>query len=462
MRGEEMTKLKVAKAREVALEVLTKVVDQGAYANLALQQILSSEQLAQADKALVTELVYGSLKQRLTVDWHLQSFLSKPLGSLPVLLQNVLRLGAYQILYLDRVPPRAAINDAVNQVKNLGFAGLSGVVNAVLRNLDRNKDKLTLPDQSKEPAKHLSVVYSHPLWMVERWLKRWKFDDTRALCESNNLPAPTWLRVNTLRISREELMEQLAQAGAEVSLGDKAPESIEIKNFIGVEKLAPFQEGLCTMQDESSMLVAHVLAPKPGESIIDACAAPGGKTTHIAQLMEDKGEIRAFEIHPHKLPLVEGIAHRLGIHSITAIEGDATHLSELVSGPVDRVLVDAPCSGLGVLRRKSDARWNKKPEDIPQLQQLQLQILREAAKLVKPGGTLVYSTCTTEPEENFDVIKLFRQEFPEFTPVDLNQVLPFELERTADQHMATKGFIQFLPHIHNTDGFFIARLDRTV
>ncbi len=462
MLGAEMTKFPVARARQVALEVLTRVIEHDAYANLALQQVLGAQPIAPADKALVTELVYGTLKQRLTVDWHLQSFLSKPLNTLPTAVQHILRLGAYQLLYLDRIPARAAINEAVNQVKKSGFAGLSGMVNAVLRNLERNKHNLALPDQEQEPAKYLSVAYSHPQWMVERWLKRWQFDATRSLCSSNNLPAPVWLRTNTLRISRDELAARLAQAGVDVRPGEKAPESLEIKNFTGVEQLAAFQAGFCTVQDESSMLVAHVLAPQAGELIVDACAAPGGKTTHIAQLMQDEGEIRAFEIHPHKLSLIEGTAKRLGITIIGAALGDVTRLSELFAGPADRVLVDAPCSGLGVLRRKSDARWKKHPQDILELQQLQLQILRQAGKLVKPGGTLVYSTCTIEPEENFEVIKAFRREFADFVPVDLNTVLPFSLEREADRHMAAKGYIQLLPHVHGTDGFFIARLDKTV
>ncbi|HEX3015028.1 MAG TPA: 16S rRNA (cytosine(967)-C(5))-methyltransferase RsmB [Desulfobacteria bacterium] len=455
-----MINRRVSIAREVALEVLNKVLLQDSFANLALQQALR-ENLSAADRGLVTEIVYGTLKQRLALDWHLQSFLSKPLKALPPQAQNILRIGAYQLLYLDKVPARAAINEAVNSAKSKGLNGLSGVINGVLRNLERNKQTLKWPSKEAEPAKYLSVAYSHPLWMVERWLKRWNFAAVEALCQANNEPAPTWLRTNTLRINRDDLAARLRAAGVDATCSSRVPEGILISHFSAVEKLEPFQQGLCTVQDESSMLVAHVLGPEDGETIIDACSAPGGKTSHIAQLMQDRGTIRAFEIHPHKLQLVEGLCRRLGIDCVTVRAGDATRLSELVSAPVDRVLVDAPCSGLGVLRRKPDARWKKNPEIIEELRVLQLPILAEAAKVVKPGGTLVYSTCTIEPEENFEVVKAFRRTHPEFQAVDLNPVLPFELKRREDQRMAAKGYIQFLPHIHGMDGFFIARMQRS-
>lgn len=456
-----MTKMQVSTARSAALEVLREVEDCGAYANLSLQQVLSKG-IAQADRALATELVYGVLKQRLLLDWHLQSFLSKPLTSLPEAVQQILRLGAYQLLFLDRVPARAAINEAVNQTKILGFSGLGGVVNGVLRNLERQKQDLQLPDANKDQAQYLSIIYSHPLWLVQRWLKRWGFAATAQLCQANNAPAPTVLRTNTLRIDRESLVEQLRMANGEVHPGHLAPESLHIANFAAVEKLEPFQAGLCTVQDESSMLVAHVLGAKRGEYVVDACAAPGGKTSHIAQLMQNEGTIIAVEIHAHKVPLINGTCRRLGLNCVEVINGDALHLSKIITKPADRVLVDAPCSGLGVLRRKSDARWRKAEGDIAELKRLQTAILNEAARLVKPGGTLVYSTCTVEPDENFEVIKEFRQSHRDFVPQDLNNLLPFRLERPEDIHMAAKGYVQLLPHIHGTDGFFIARLDRIV
>lgn len=456
-----MTRQRVSAARTIALEVLEKVFEQGAYANLALQQAITHN-ISAADRGLATELVYGTLKQRLALDWHLQSFLAKPYEKLPSVLLHILRIGAYQLLFLDRVPARAAINEAVNQSKDRGLAGLSSLVNAVLRNLERNKASLKLPDPQREPAQYLSITYSHPQWMVERWLKRWGFADVEQLCRANNLPAPTVFRTNTLRTSRQELVEMLNRSGIEAVLGSKAPESLEIRGFSTVETLKPFQQGLCTVQDESSMLVAHVLGPQPGDYVVDACAAPGGKTTHIAQLMKNNGKIKAFEVHAHKLPLIEGICRRLGIDCVEAIEGDATRLSELVTEQADRVLVDAPCSGLGVLRRKPDARWKKKEEDIAGLRLLQLKILDEAAKTLKPGGVLVYSTCTIEPEENFEVIKLFRRKHPDFEPADLNQALPFKLAREEDIHMAAKGYVQFLPHVHQMDGFFIAKMTRLV
>ncbi|MDA8442751.1 MAG: 16S rRNA (cytosine(967)-C(5))-methyltransferase RsmB [Peptococcaceae bacterium] len=456
-----MIKAMVSPARNAALSVLEQVSEEGAYANLALQKALNTG-MSQADRALTTELVYGTIKQRLLLDWHLQSFLTKPMESMPLPVQHILRMGAYQLLFLDRVPDRAAINEAVNQVKGRGIAGLGGVVNAVLRNLARDKHNLRLPDQDVQPDLYLSVAYSHPLWMVQRWLKRWGFDATARLCECNNTPAPLTLRTNTLRIERDALLQLLAAQDLAVEPGIRAPESIHVHRFTSMEALQPLQQGLCTVQDESSMLAAHVLGPQPGEEVIDACAAPGGKTTHMAQLMQNKGQITAFEIHPHKLDLIRHACRRMGVECVQVRQGDSTQLSELVAHQVDRVLVDAPCSGLGVLRRKPDARWNKDAESIKELQALQLQIMGQAAQVVKPGGVLVYSTCTIEPEENFEVVKTFLKNHPEFVPADLNQHLPWALESATDVHMATKGYIQFLPHVHNMDGFFIARLEKTV
>jgi len=334
-------------------------------------------------------------------------------------------------------------------------------VNVVLRKVMNKGWDFPWPDAKRETVRYLSVRYSHPEWMIQRWLKRWGLEETEALCQANNQPAQTWIRTNTLKISREDLMDRLTQEGIIVEPGTRIPESLRIQNFGALDRLESFREGLFTVQDESSQLVAHVVDPKPGQHVLDACSAPGGKTTHLAQLMHDEGEIQAFDIHTHKLELIDQLAQRLGVTIIQPQLGDARDLPGVKLGSQQRVLVDAPCSGLGVLRRRADLRWQKEEQDLLDLPRLQLAILERAASCVEAGGELIYSTCTIEPEENFELIKTFRAGHPEFEPVNLVEVLPFTLEDSREIQQASKGMLQLLPHRHGMDGFFLAKFHRT-
>ncbi len=341
------------------------------------------------------------------------------------------------------------------------FPKFTGLVNVVLRKVMTKGWEIPWPDSKRETVRYLSIRYSHPEWMIQRWLKRWGKDETEALCQANNEPSQTWIRVNTLKISREDLAEELFREGVSVEFGTRAPESLRIQNFGAIERLESFKAGFFTVQDESSQLVAHVVAPKPGQCVLDACSAPGGKTTHLAQIMRDEGVILAFDVHAHKLELVDQLALRLGITCIETELGDARELPGIKLYSQQRVLVDAPCSGLGVLRRRADLRWQKAEQDLQDLPLLQAAILERAASCVEVGGDLIYSTCTIEPEENFELVKKFRSTHPEFEPVNLVDDLPFELEEARDLQQATEGMLQLLPHRHGTDGFFLAKFRRT-
>lgn len=448
-----MTKEKTV--RDVALEVLRRVEEGKAYANLLLPRALAASRLTARDRALATELVYGTVRARNTLDWALAGRSSLAWDKIDPEVKAVLRLGAYQILF-TRIPPAAACYTAVEQAKEVGHAGSARFVNAVLRRLAREKDNLTYPELEREPVRHIALKYSHPEWLVTRWLARLGPDETIALCRANNEVPPLTLRTNTLRLSRAELAAYFAERGFAVGRFLYAPEAIHLKDAGEVERLPGFAEGLFTVQDESSMLAAHALAPEPGDRVLDACAGPGGKTTHIAELMGDRGEIVALDVHPHKIKLIKAAAQRLGCTSIAAQMGDARELPATFHRRFTRVLVDAPCSGTGVLRRRADLRWHKSPEEIATLPALQLAILRGAAAGVAPGGVLLYSTCSMEPEENLGVVRAFLAENPDFVPDDLTLLLG----RFLTAETLRDGYMELYPHKHQVDGFFLARLRR--
>lgn len=440
------------------METLIRVLDDGAYANIAVNNCLQETKLSGPERGLFTELVYGVVRTRNTLDWALGQFLRRPLASLTPAIRNILRLGAYQLMYLERIPPRAAVHQAVELAKIYGHPGVAGLANGVLRNLLRNLHQLPFPSLAEDPVRHIALKYSHPEWLVERWLRLYGPEDTIKLCAYNNRPAPLTLRVNPLKTTKEELRRRLAAKGMAVSDSRHVPEALVVENWPGLEEVEEFRQGLFTMQDESSMLVAHALKPAPGSLVVDACAAPGTKTTHMAELMEDTGKILAFDIHEHKLPLIRQACRRLGITSVEAVLGDARELPRLVAQPPSYVLVDAPCSGLGVLGRRADARWRKDPEQLAELPSLQLSLLSAAGEVLAPGGVLVYSTCSIAPEENWEVVDRFLSGNRQFVPESLVPYLPFMPEREEDRRLMEEGMLQVLPQVHGMDGFFMARL----
>lgn len=440
------------KARKIAVKILYEVHEKGAYANVALTKELRRAELSDRDRRFVTELVYGAVKAGETLDWILRRYVNRPLRKIDPMIRDVLRLGIYQLFYLDKVPVSAACNTAVDLAKKYGNAGTAKFVNAVLRAAGRAPEKATFPSGKGHGVEELALKSQHPYWLVKRLVKKLGFHETRALCEFDNKEALLSVRTNTLKNSRESLLQALTASGAETKASAWTPEGVIITKHGSLDALMPLQEGLCQVQDESSMLVAHVIAPQAGEFVIDCCSAPGGKTTHMAALMENRGCIVAGDVYEHKLVRIAENAARLGISIIETKLMDARKVGELYPEQADRVLVDAPCSGLGVLRRKPDARWNKTEAEIDALPALQLEILASAANAVKQGGVLVYSTCTIEPEENQEVVKSFLAAHPEFVLENTGDFLP---EKKRKEKM-----IQLYPYIDGTDGFFIARMKK--
>lgn len=440
------------KAREAALSVVNEVWDKGAYANVALVRCLHQAALSELDRRFVTELVYGAVKAGETLDWMLRRFVSRPLKKMPPVICNILRLGIYQLFFMDKVPASAACNESVELAKKYGHAGTVKLVNAVLRTAAREPEKAAFPDGKGKATEHLALVSQHPQWLIKRWIRAFGYEETVRLCDFDNQQPILSLRTNTLKTNREALLQTLQEQGAAVQASDWAPEGILCTEHGSLDKMEALQQGLFQVQDESSMQVAHVLAPQPDEFIIDACSAPGGKTTHMAALMQDKGRILALDIYEHKLVRIQENAARLGIHIIETKLLDARKLQELYAGQADRVLVDAPCSGLGVLRRKPDARWKKDEKLLQELPVLQREILQSAAGCVKPGGILVYSTCTMAREENEEVVEGFLAKHPEFILEKTGAFLPTN-KREDDM-------VQLCPQRDGTDGFFIARMCR--
>ena len=440
-------------SRELALKILFQVNEEGAYANLALDKALfSCKDLDPRDRGLITEIVYGSVKYRGKLDYVLNQFAKTKVKKMDHWTRNNLRMALYQIMFLDKVPDSAAVDESVKLAKKYGRS--DKFVNAVLRNYLRGKDTMQWPDKTKQPVEYLCVEYSFPQWMVERFVRQYGMPDTEKLLQYYNQPAPLWIRTNTLKISREALKTQLEQEGLVVSESRYTPEGLQIHSAVNLHQLKAFQQGLFTVQDESSMLVALAAEPDKDVRILDVCSAPGGKSTHMAQLMKNTGSIFACDIHKHRLELIEENCKRLGITNIKTVEQDGTVLTRRWQEPFDVIVCDVPCSGLGVLGRRADARWSKESEDIAGLCGIQKRILEEAAQLVVPGGTLIYSTCTITPEENQDMVEQFLACHPEYEAD--NTITDCWLNMDKE----TNGYVQFLPFADDMDGFFIARMVR--
>jgi 16S rRNA (cytosine967-C5)-methyltransferase len=446
-------------AREAAMDVLTRVDQDQAYSNLLLNQALIKLKLERQEAALATELVYGTIQRFNTIDYFLGRFASKGMDRLQPWVRSLLRLSFYQIKYLDRIPPHAAVNEAVNLAKRRGHQGIAGLVNGILRNVLREKDRLTVPETLPE-AERLALEESHPEWLVRRWMNRYGADTARAMCQANNRAPKASIRINRLRWTREELAEQLAEDGILTVPSALSPAGLIVESGGSLAGQGRFAGGDYTIQDESSMLVALTVAPEPGMRVLDCCAAPGGKTTHLAELMQNKGEIIASDVHEHKEKLIREQATRLRLFSIRTVVCDARHLAaRYPAESFDRILLDAPCTGVGVIRRKPDLKWTKKESEIAEIAELQRSILDSIHPLLKPGGILVYSTCTTEPEENIEQIRRFLEAEPAFTPEPFPEgILP---EGWASEE-GRSGMLQLLPHQYDSDGFFIARLRKAL
>lgn len=444
-------------AREVALDILVRVEQQGAYSNLLLNSSLQKSALSREDAGLATELVYGSISRLLTLDFVLDGFVSKGIAKLQPWVRNLLRLSLYQIMYLDRIPSHAAVNEAVNIAKKRGHQGISGMVNGVLRSVLRAGELPVLPE-NLSPEQRISILHSHPLWMVKQWAAEYGLDTAEAMCAANNEPPAASVRVNLTMISRDALLEQMLEAGLAASPSRVSPYGIVVRGGGNLALTSWYRDGYLSVQDESSMLVAEAVAPEPGMRVLDCCAAPGGKSAHMGELMKDEGYIYANDLHPHKAQLIADQAQRLGLDCIATGSTDALLLARsLEPESFDRILLDAPCSGLGVIRRKPDLKWRKQPEDVASVAALQAELLQSVSRLLKPGGILVYSTCTTEHEENSSVIAEFLGNNPGFTSATFTSPVWQRVQGTA---LAAGEGLQLLPQHYGSDGFYISRLQR--
>lgn len=439
-------------ARQTALRVLHAIDAEQAYTDVALRQLLDASSLERRDRAFVTACVYGVVRWQGRIDWLLSKACSRPLDSLTPWIRNILRLGAYQCLWMERVPPRAAVHASVGLARRFGHAGVAGLVNGVLRTLLRQHATYALPDADTQPAAHLAVAHSHPQWLVERWLDRYGWERTQALCAANNRPRDVTLRVNTLRTTPQALASRLAQEGLRLVRPSRwLAAALVAQGTSRLDALPSYQDGLFQVQDEGAMLVAPLCRAQPGQRVLDVCAAPGGKTTHLAQLMGDTGHILACDAQPSRLRLLHANVKRLRLTSITPVASDGA--APPWSGVFDRILVDAPCSGLGVLSRHPDIKWRKGSEDLQSMQATQLALLEAQCRHLAADGLLVYSVCSNEPEETRDVVRMFLECHPELRLDAVAGDLPKELDR----HSSRIATLDLTPDQHGTEGVFAAR-----
>ncbi len=440
--------------RAICLDILNRVEGR----DLHLDRLLADSfkryrHLTSLDRSFLTELTYGVIRWREKLDWVITQFSEIPFEKIELEAINILRLGLYQILFLSRTPASAAVNESVELAKQIRGRGGAGFVNAVLRSSIRQRDEIHYPEIAEDPALHLSVIQSHPLWLVRRWIKEVGAEEAVRICAFNNQISPLTLRANTLKINRKDLIEKLSEEGLKAQATAYSEEGILLEDPPPTSELPFIKQGLYVIQDEASQLVSSILDARPGERILDACAAPGGKTTHVAQRMENRGEIHALDLSKGKLDLIEEICQRLGVKIVKVLKADAA-ASLPVSKDLafDRVLADVPCSGFGTLRKNPDLKWKRGEKDIQRLGALQLSILNNLSAYVKKGGALVYSTCTVFHEENEDVVETFLGGHPEFR---LDQI-----EKAGEKlrPFLHNGYFKTFPPRNEMDGFWVARL----
>jgi 16S rRNA (cytosine967-C5)-methyltransferase len=464
-------------ARMIALSLLMESVKSEEGVDILLDRALAQCSFDSRERALTVELAYGVLRRLATIDWRLEPVLDKPLPRLPLAVQMVLRLGTYQLLFLDRIPQSAAVNESVNLARAIaGTLGRdwSGFVNAVLRALLRHPPQ-PWPSMDPDAAHAFAVRYSVPSWLSRRWVERLGVGSAEMACEGVSVAPPLTLRVNQLITTREAFLETLAQVGIAAKPTSVSPFGIVLEEGGSVPSLPGFREGAFYVEDEAAQLIPPLLDPQPGDIVLDACAAPGGKSTHLADLMHNKGTIYAVDRKGDRLDLLRSNCRRLGVQIVVPIVGDIRQplewvpMIETAGSPsvnkarlgepcIDRILVDAPCSGLGVLRRHPEAKWRKGEQALPRHQALQCQILESVAPCLRLGGVLVYSTCSTEPEENEDVIERFCRVHAEFKR---ESVVPW-LPPAAQKFVTEQGALSTVGNRFSMDGFYAARLRKVL
>ncbi len=435
----------------MGVDILSAVRTRGAYADQLLKSTFESEAILPADKALLVELVHGTLRWRGQLDWVLAELYHRNFRKVSTILKSILEISLYQIRFLEKVPHYAAVSEGVRLAKQLGGPEWGKLVNGILRNYLRRESSIKLPEVRHDPVAAISVRHSHPDWIVRRWLQRYGESDTVRYCTYNNQRPCLSARVNLTKTSSEELIAQLQELEVTARRSEYFSDYLVLSGLVNPADNLLFQDGFFTIQDQSTALASLLLEPEPGDRILDLCAAPGGKTCHLAHLTQDRAEILAVDVNKDRLAQIGESAKRLGLSSIKVKLTDARSLS---GSTFDKILLDAPCTGLGVLSRRSDLRWCKQPADLKKIVAIQIALLQNAARLLTPGGKLVYSTCSLEPEETEELLDRFLQQNEGFALAGTD-VLPLQKFASRD------GFFRSLPHVHGTDGAFAAALVRT-
>jgi len=448
--------MKKERPRNLALRTLNGLVHRQSYSDNYLDDLFQRNRyLDNRDRAFISNLVQGVLRWRLRLDWVIGQFSDFPLKKIDSNVLNILRLAVFQILFLDRVPESAAVNEAVNQTKtDKRTRHVSPFVNGILRRICRQKDKVEFPDRDRDAAHRLSVFYSYPGWIVDKWVRSLGTDFTEDLLSAQNRISPLNLRVNGLEVSREGLIERLSREGITGRPTPYSPVGIIVEDYRGrADELAGFKEGLFQVQDQAAQITSCLLAPEPGDLVLDICAGFGGKSTHLAELMTGKGRIFALDISCKRLTSLVRNSRRLGFSNIHPVLADALgDLSSLFNAAFDRIMVDAPCSGLGVLSRHPDGKWNREEKDVKRLARMQKRILSKAASILRKGGRMLYVTCSISGEENEGVVRDLLKTNEDISLVDLRDHVPgWGLDLIDDQ-----GFFKSFPNIHHMDGFFAA------
>ncbi|GAF19611.1 LOW QUALITY PROTEIN: 16S rRNA (cytosine(967)-C(5))-methyltransferase [Bacillus sp. JCM 19046] len=442
-----------ASVREVALDALMKVEKNQAYSHLLLNTTLNKAGLDKRDSGLLTELVYGTIAHRLTLDYYLEPSL-KTSKKREQWVDVLLRVSVYQMVYLDRIPDRAIVHEAVTIAKRRGHKGISGLVNGVLRSIQR--EGVPSINAIKDHVKRIAVTTSHPEWLVERWMKQHGEETTIAMAQANNEPPEVSIRVNRTKATTEEVRQNLLLEGLEVERSPLLPELALIVKKGNAFTTDAYKNGLFTAQDEASMLVGLLVQADFDMHVLDTCAAPGGKSTHVAESMHNTGLVHSLDLHKHKVKLIDEQANRLQLTNLETRAEDARKLEHLTESSFERVLIDAPCTGFGVIRRKPDIRWSKSKEDVAAIAKVQNAILTNASRFVKAGGLLVYSTCTIEAEENEEQIAQFLTDNPQYE-LDENAYAALPEQVQAKGRFSSFG-LTILPQDFQTDGFFMAPL----
>ncbi|MBS7129668.1 MULTISPECIES: 16S rRNA (cytosine(967)-C(5))-methyltransferase RsmB [Clostridium] len=435
--------------RKVAINILERIINEGAYSNIILSNELNNSDLSDKDKALVTEIVYGTLRRLKTIDTIIASFV-KDISIMDKKILNILRVAVYQMNYLDKVPSYAACNEAVEEAKEISDKD-SKLVNGILRNFVKKEGKFDIVFRNK--IDEIAFDLSFEPWMVRMFIKQYGEHEALEILEGlNNTPKMT-VRVNSIKGDYEDVYEELEEAGYNIEEGCICPEAISIKGGKGIENNQAFVDGKITVQDESAMLISPLLDLEEGMKVLDLCCAPGGKTTHIGELLNNTGEVLGFDLHENKLELVKENYERLGITNIKLAQMDATKLDAKLVSYADRVLLDVPCSGIGIIRKKPEIKWTKKRKDLKEIVEVQREILENAWEYLKTGGVMVYSTCTLNKEENEENIKWFLSKHKDAT---IEKVF---IGKGANLCYDQMGTLTILPNEY-MDGFFVAKIKK--